>query len=775
MNSLSVFYIFVSFCTILFLFFVLYIVMHSKSRFRWQLCYSITAEIFSVAFYASLMLVKTDFSAFIFYSLFFACKTWFCFYSLKFCLDYTEIHFYRKLFDRIFAFLAIADSVCFFINPFFKNSFEVSWNLISGGFYFWEIHKNPSFYLHFALCGFYSLLAVAVLIFKIIKSPKIYKQKYFAVLFVCAFVIACEVVSYCFSSTFALSVLIYAFLTFLIYCFTNYLVPNKITESSVENFYKTDSDFVLFFNSRGRCIFANDEAKKLFCASGKYLQSYANSFRSNFIEKYGNAEKIVLKNELLDINGKPLSCSVIYEEICMSDKNLGSCFIIKNRTEEMNILFREHYIATHDSLTGLYNREYFFEKVNERLKNDRTSKYLMLASNIKNFKFVNELFGAKRGDQILCKQAEFMRSFSHKGNIYARILNDKFAMLIREEDFVSRLFEEHIRSFNNIIVTSFYKLKIYIGVAKVTDVFDSASVLYDKAALAIDSISEDFQQSLVYYNKTIMNQIVEEKNIISEFEQSIVENKFLIYMQPILSKEQKCYGAQSLVRWQTKKNALLLPEYFESTLKKTGLIYKLDLYVWEKVIIKIKEWEIYNILPENFFVFIKVSSKDFYYINVAQEIISLVEKYGINPYRLVVEISADTFFTDFDKVQNDVQQLHQNGIRVSIDNFGKGISSLNFVNSVKADFIKINMDLFSGTEGVGDIKRGKPVVDFIVRLSKILGISTVAKNLESDEQMDYLDSIGCKYFQYDDFCVPIPSAQFVQRFLLKKSKAETLN
>lgn len=743
----------------IFLFFVLFIITHSKNKYKIPLSCSISAEIFSVLLYASLLLVKSDFAILLFYSLFFASKTWIFLSVFNFCINYTEFNFCKKITNPLFKILTVLDSISFFVNPFFKNCFSILQD-----FPFFTLEKHLFFYIHFALCIFYLLFSISLLIFKILKTPRNYKIKHILLFILCACVFICEILDYANNFKFNIFIPLFALFTVSVYYCTSFKIPQKLVLSTLMDFYKTVPIAVAFYNVRGKCIFINNEAKKIFDFSS------AEKFRRNLVEQNRYANGFYYDNETINVGGKSFSCSIDYNEIKENKKKIGFSLIIKNRTEELNILFREHYSATRDSLTGIYNKEYFFKKVNERLKKDTKSKYLLLASDIKNFKLVNELFGRKKGDEILLKIADSLKTSALKDNIYGRISGDKFAILIKTENFKSQYFEEQLKKISNLIVSPSYKLKIYIGVAKVTDFSEPASTIYGKAALAIDSVSDEFLQRIVYYDKMVVNHFVEEKNMISEFEEAISENEFLIYMQPIFSKNQKCFGAESLVRWKSKSNGLLLPEYFESTLEKTGLLPKLDFYVWESVVKKIKEWELKNIFPKNFFIFIKVSSKDFYYINVAEEIISLVEKYNINPSSLIVEFSGNEFITEFKKLENEVQKLHKRGIKIAIDDFGKSISSVNFVNKIKADFIKINMTLFSNSKAENkntkdNFEYKNPVVDFISRITKILNISVIAKRLENVEQINYLDSIGLKYFQTDEFCVPISTKQFEQRFL----------
>lgn len=767
MNLLNPFYSFsflsVFFVITIFLFFVLFIITHSKNKYKIPLSYSIVAEIFSVLLYASLLLVKSDFAILLFYSLFFASKTWIFFSVLNFCINYTEFNFCKKIIIPILKVLTALDSISFFINPFFKNCFS-----LSRDFLFFTLEKHLFFYVHFALCISYLLFSVALLIFKILKTPKNYKIKHILLLAICFFVLVCEILDYVNNFKFNIFIPLFAFFTVFVYYCTSFKIPQKLVLSTLIDFYKTVPVAVAFYNVRGKCIFINKEGTKIFNFSG------AEEFRKKLIGQNRYANGFYYDNETINVGGKSFSCSIDYNEIKENKKKIGFSLIIKNRTEELNILFREHYIATRDSLTGIYNKEYFFKKVNERLKKDTNAKYLMIASDIKNFKLVNELFGRKKGDEILLKIADSLKTSVLKDNIYGRISGDKFAILIKSENFKSQYFEEQLKKISNLIVSPSYNLKIYIGVAKITNFSEPASTIYGKAALAIDSVSDDFLQRIVYYDKMVVNHFIEEKNMLSEFEEAISENQFLIYMQPIFSKNQKCFGAEALVRWKSKNNGLLLPEYFESTLEKTGLMPKLDFYVWENVVKKIKEWELKNIFPKNFFVFIKVSSKDFYYINVAEEIIALVEKYNINPSSLIVEFSGNEFITEFKKLKTEVQKLHKRGIKIAIDDFGKSISSVNFVNEINADFIKINMTLFSNlkSEKTDNFEQRNivenPVINFISQITKILNISVIAKKLENIEQINYLDSIGLKYFQTDEFCVPISAKQFEQRFLIVK-------
>lgn len=762
MTLISAVFLIVLFLTLVFLFFVFSGILNSKYVLRFSVVKPVEMMIFAISSYIGILFSKNLFSSTVFHSLYFTAIGWFSVYTMFFVLDFTGTHRLKKYIKHLSYLLLSADSVSLCLNCLYYHCFTVSWEQSANGYLFWQIEDDFPLRLHFALVAVFTFIPLLVLLNNAVKAPRIYKGKYIIIFLSYAFVFFTGIVFFELQLPYNISSLLYAMLAFALYFFCALKIPKKLVIDFLESFHKDIDDVIICFDMNDKFLFATGNTSKIFEKNGKLDINRIIEFKKQWKEDFGNVKNFFSDDEIFKCGEKELHYSVEYKELEERKRKIGSYFIFCDRTEEVNLLFKEHYIATHDSLTGIYNREHFFASVDEILKSKPDESYLMIASNIKNFKFINELFGPKTGDKILCTLSEEVRKFAVKGTVFGRISGDKFALFMKESDFVSSFFEEKIKEFEDVIDNSVYKVKLYVGLAKVYDTVTSAMLLYDKALMSIDFISEDFQQRIAYYDSTQMEKLIDEKNAVSDFDKSLASGEFNFYCQPVFSEDDVCTGVSTVIRWNTVKKGVLVPAYFRSMLEKNGFMYKLDLYIWEMIISTIKKWEDEYSLSFPFL--IDISPKDFFYVDVAEEIIYLVEKYQIKPEHLIFNISETVVTSNFHSAVDAIFRLHECGIRVCITEFGKGISSLSFIESIHPDFLKLDVSFMNS---VDFSERNKTVLEFIFQLANEMGIKIISQYCETKEHKDYMVSVGCSYFQTEETSLPFAPSDFAEKFLKK--------
>ena len=165
----------------------------------------------------------------------------------------------------------------------------------------------------------------------------------------------------------------------------------------------------------------------------------------------------------------------------------------------------------------------------------------------------------------------------------------------------------------------------------------------DKANLAIKTLYDNYAKSIAYYNDTIFNDTIIEKQLVGDFEKALDEKQFCMYLQPQMTSDGQILGAEALVRWQHPKRGLIFPGDFIEVFERTGLIYRLDKYVWELAVKKLAQWQKDG--RNSLYISINISTKDFYYMDVYETITSLVEKYHIIPSTLKLEITETALMT----------------------------------------------------------------------------------------------------------------------------------
>ena len=434
-------------------------------------------------------------------------------------------------------------------------------------------------------------------------------------------------------------------------------------------------------------------------------------------------------------------------------------FIFNDRTEEIESLEHEKYRASHDRLTGLLNREQFYLDTSERLQQNPDKKYCIICSNIRDFKFVNELFGIEKGNDILLRQAELMRTHTGEGALCARLQGDRFAVCMEQKAFREEMLFEIVEKIQEEVNNSSFRLHVFAGVYNIQNPKEPVSIMCDKANLASETIKNDYHSSLAYYDDELLKRSIEERRIIGEFERALEQNEFVMFLQPQVDEAGKAYGAEALVRWEHPERGLLSPAVFIDILEKAGLIYKLDRYIWEKAAEKLAEWKKNN--AGAYHISVNISTKDFYLVDVYETFTGLVQKYEIDPEMLKLEITETALMSDFKKNMEILKRLQDFGFKIEIDDFGSGYSSLNMLKDISADVLKIDMGFLRASEN--EVK-GKDILESIIVLADKLGMEVITEGVETEKQLSMLTRMGCKMFQGYYFSRPVPVDEFEEKY-----------
>ena len=254
------------------------------------------------------------------------------------------------------------------------------------------------------------------------------------------------------------------------------------------------------------------------------------------------------------------------------------------------------------------------------------------------------------------------------------------------------------------------------------------------------------------------------KNILEkDFEEGIENNEFKIFLQPKFDiKTEKIVGAEALIRRQ-KDNKLIMPNSFIPDYEKTNLITKLDMFVFESIAEKLKEWKEknYKLFP----IAVNESRKVLYNKNHINELEKIVKKYNINPSLIELELTETAVVKDIKSAKDAEKQVHSLGFIVSMDDFGVGYSSFYMLKNINIDILKIDK---SFSDEVIEDERGRIILESIINMAKKLEIKTVAEGIETKEQVEYLKQIGCDMVQGYYFEKPISIEEFEQKYMIKE-------
>lgn len=617
----------------------------------------------------------------------------------------------------------------------------------------------PMWYaVHVLIC--LGLLAglVALMVRKAFRIPHVYRWKYIGV----SVLFAASIAAYGFFLCQGKNRLIFPFVLFyvlgvVIYYLTYDYVP-RLRSRQMKN-------FVINHMANPVLMFDCDDVLQVYNqAAVDILQIRPEMTLNEFIQdsnlrylltperrKQGKTKEFSMATE---IGGKVYLISG-QEKWDEKNRFIGAFMIYNDITDQENMKDEATYHATHDQLTGMWNRDYFFEAVEKTMGENADEVFLMVASDISQFKMLNDILGKKLGDEILISVARNFHQQSGPMWEFARMSGDRFAALIPKKDFREDAFVGFCRqSFSH----KEYTLTVhnYIGVYEITDRRLNPQQMYDRAYMALESIKGSMHTNVAYYEEEIRKKKIDATLTADELEQAMEEKQFVIYLQPQINPvNRKVAGGEALVRWISPKRGVVSPAEFIPLFEQNGMIAKLDYYVWEMACLQLAEWKRQG--KEDWSISINISPKDFYLSDLYEEITGLVEKYEVSPEKLKLEITESAFVLDVKEQMQLVKRLQERGFLVEIDDFGSGYSSLNSLKDISVDILKLDMKFFEETD---DPARSEKIIESMIDLAHNLKMPVIAEGVEDSGQVEMLKRFGCEMIQGFYYSRPLPVEEY---------------
>lgn len=407
-----------------------------------------------------------------------------------------------------------------------------------------------------------------------------------------------------------------------------------------------------------------------------------------------------------------------------------------------------------DPLTGLYSKQFFFQKVEETLELNPDKSYRMICTDIENFRLVNETQGVELGDKTLAYVAQHITDILPNVVVGGRLSGDIFAFL--REDIP---FKYHTDTWKNFRMHApVPNLIIKYGLSNV-DRSLSVQTMCDHAIEAAKSIKRVYGKPFAEYTSELREKSQREKLIVDHMDEAIAQQQFEVYYQPKFDlKTNKICGAEALIRWQHPKYGLLSPVEYIPIFESNGFIKELDMYVLKQVCYSIRHWIDggFNIVP----ISINLSRKNFETTNLPSIISKITSKYNIEPKYIHFEVTESAFTSNANLIPI-VESLREMGYLIELDDFGSGYSSLTMLNEVKVDILKIDKSILKKENN-----KDNKILQLCIELAKILELGTVVEGVETKQQCDELKSMGCNVIQGYYYSKPLPKQDFTSLLIL---------
>ncbi|MCR5587567.1 MAG: GGDEF domain-containing phosphodiesterase [Lachnospiraceae bacterium] len=415
-----------------------------------------------------------------------------------------------------------------------------------------------------------------------------------------------------------------------------------------------------------------------------------------------------------------------------------------------------------DNLTKVYNFDKLLEVCKKYLKKGKIEKYNIIAMSIKDFKLINQEYGSQNGDNVLKAYAALIASFVSKNEIVARNGADNFFVLKEKEtteEFLNKVLELRVHVIGDLEIPVFTRCGVCAFSTKYT-IQDHISA----ALLSLEDARKSKHKDVFYFTDEDRQRVLKEREYIASFEQALHNEQFHVYYQPKVDLEtNKIVGAEALVRWVID-GKVIPPFDFIPILERENKITKLDFYVFDKACQKIRDWLDRGIKPVR--ISTNFSKEHLSNENLAKELMAIVEKYDIPSRYIEVEITESSAYGSYDELARFVDEMKEHKIYVAMDDFGTAYSSLSMLMEIDMDVIKLDRSFLMRTgEGKLKDKKNRRMIEDILKMLHDLDKIVICEGVETQENVDFLKSIGCRFAQGYLFDKPIPEDEFIDKWL----------
>lgn len=420
-------------------------------------------------------------------------------------------------------------------------------------------------------------------------------------------------------------------------------------------------------------------------------------------------------------------------------------------------------IAHYDFLTNLPNRTLLTELLNIAVeKAQRNQQWLVLLFiDLDHFKSVNDSFGHQAGDKLLQLVVARLSKLTRAEDHVARVAGDEFTLLLGPENTQ----EQAMDCANSIVKKIQMSLAESFNIEE-TEIFISASIgiaLYPKDGESAESILKNADRSMYDVKQKGKNnhrffsvelgQSTECKlQVERDLRRAVKDGELELYYQPQWDfKTGELFGFEALVRWNHPQRGLLFPDEFIGVAETSGLIYQLDMWVFEEVCKQLKQWEGEKLFSKQ--VSVNMSAMQFAAPNLVKNIVSLLTQYDIKPNKIEIEIVESILMQDSEYTLSVLAALKDLGIHIAVDDFGTGYSSMAYLSKFPVDVLKIDRAFVSE---IDSSVAAKVIIESIIKMGAKLGLTIVAEGIETEEQSRFLALNGCTFAQGYFYNKPMP-------------------
>nr|MCR5793114.1 diguanylate cyclase [Lachnospiraceae bacterium] len=472
-------------------------------------------------------------------SLFYVSMVWICYELDEYISIFSNQRMHmNKVFRFLFLLVPISDTISMLLNPWLHHAADFQVVSYMGGT-FLKVVIKPLYLAHMLLCYAMILDAIIRLILGFVKSSIVYRFQYVCVGVTLSVVVFLDAVFVFSDMIIDVSLVLFALAAVILTYFSLYYIPGYLRTRMQSLVFEQMKTYTFVFDNTGRCVYKNHDFADSGLKEDATLEECQEFVRKNSL-RYGEL--------CIEVGGRRKVFELDYNDLKDGNENVIGCYYrLEDVTRKRKEKGTEHKLAKYDMLTGVYNRQFFMEMASTYMHQNREREYVIVCSDIRHFKAINDSFGTDVGDLILKAIAQKLIEGDDKDRVYGRIGDDSFAICMPKDSYSERYFFENA-VYDNTDVKGLYPVESHIGVYEVEDIDIPVTTMCDRAMLALRTIQNDFQKKIAYYDTKLRQELIDEQDIIKDFILAVEEDQFEIYLQPQINhKTREITGTEALV------------------------------------------------------------------------------------------------------------------------------------------------------------------------------------------------------------------------------------
>jgi diguanylate cyclase (GGDEF)-like protein/PAS domain S-box-containing protein len=537
------------------------------------------------------------------------------------------------------------------------------------------------------------------------------------------------------------------------------------------------SDAVFIMDKELRIIFANEAFKDIIRLAASSVTELgfadvADLLRLDAVVTRQLINKMEHRSELpwaCDIKLENSKSKTAYVNLRVDDfrieKGVPNCFFIvmSDITERKKLEHELNTLAFYDKLTDLPNRRLFHDRLQQMIlrAQRRDTPFTLMFMDLDNFKIVNDSLGHDYGDILLQLVADRFKILLRKDDTVCRLGGDEFTFILgdlSDTDKISNIVEKILKALREPFDVKGKTLHIDSSIGIVTYPVDADNIndLIKKADTVMYEVKRSGKGGYRFFTEDMNQQMQHCMEIEMLLRTAITEEQMELFFQPQLeTTDSSIWGFEALLRWENKVHGHIPTPEFLPIAERSGLILQLGEWVIERACSELEKWQRLGYQQS---ISVNISGQQLHNPNFIDRALEIVGRYDIPPNRLVFEFTETVLI---DKQEDNIQKmlrLKERGVRLSIDDFGMGFSSLSYLDNFPIDVIKLDKSFI---QKISDNTKSVAILSAIISLADSLELETIAEGVETNEQREWLLSNGCTRMQGFLFERPLPSEKAV--------------